>query len=76
MEFISVFLKENLNLIRIVGSGAKPGKMLDIGLFKISKGVVFFLFLSPAGGGGETILIPFLTMLCKANLYLTKPELK
>ena len=53
-------------LISILDSGALSGLMLDLGLLKISLGGVFFLFLAPAG---NPILITFLTLRGKANLY-------
>ena len=59
------------------GSGALPGKMLDLGLLNISSGCFFPLSsfcrgLKPLGrGAGGAILIPFSTPRDKANLYLT-----
>ncbi len=50
------------------GSGALPSKVLDLGLLKINLGVFFIIGALTLQG---TNLIPFLTLLGKANLYLT-----
>ena len=45
-----IFTKRlNINLlVKNVGSGALPSKMLDLGLVEISWGCVLFLFIAPA----------------------------
>ncbi len=59
------------------GSSALSGKMLDLGLLKKSEGM-FYQFLAPVGGSAlrGPILVPFLTLQEKSNLYLTYPDLK
>ncbi len=51
-SFFCIFIcvpKDMRVIIRYLGSGALPGRILDLGLSKISW-VVIFLFLAPAGG--------------------------
>ena len=59
-------------ILRQWGSNALLGKLLDPGLLKISW-IVFFLLLDPAGSPYPEgpILIPFLALRGKANIYLT-----
>ena len=56
----------NLGIVKF-GSGALPGLMLDPGLLKTILGGCFSYCKSLYG----PILIPFLTLRAKANLYLT-----
>ena len=59
------------------GSSALSGKMLDLELLKKSEGM-FYQFLAPVGGSAvrDPILVPFLILQEKSNLYLTYPDLK
>ena len=63
--------------IKFFGSGALKGKMLDLGLLKISLVCVFPIFSAYGRGRGVepnlggTVLITFLNLRGKANLYLT-----
>ena len=53
------------------GTGAPNGKMLDVGLLKISLGGVYILFLAPAVSSNPAG--PFLP--CRAKLTFTYPNM-